>query len=142
MRSDSRFDLVFRSDRFNLSRRRDYFINDCCFGDDAAAWLTTKLRERGLSPSSPGQEDWGWYFDVAFGGERYFVGVGGTPDEPGESETPAAADRGEWRLMIEKRRTLWEKLRRRNLLAEDDPFLKLLRDILVDADGIEFAGME
>ena len=38
----SRSDLIFTSDRFNLSKSREYFINECCYGDDAAADLETE----------------------------------------------------------------------------------------------------
>ncbi|HYV46066.1 MAG TPA: hypothetical protein VFA20_14450 [Myxococcaceae bacterium] len=54
--------VTFRSDRFNTSQPREYFINPDCFGDDVAAWLIGELRSRGIDvDAEAGQEDFGWY---------------------------------------------------------------------------------
>ena len=130
-------DLLFITDRFNLSQPRDYFINDCCYGDDAARWFVEQLRARSLAVTEPGQEDWGWYFDAKLGGAAYFVGVGGNCD----NET-ASTNRGEWRLMVQKHRTLWQKLTGANQLEEHDPFIALLRDVISSEPTLQFTGME
>src|SRR5262245_30876763 len=132
-----RSDLLFTTDRFNLSQPREYFINECCYGDDAARWFVEQLRARGLAVTEPGQEDWGWYFDAEFGGASYFVGVGGNSD--GDSSHP---DRGEWRLIVEKHRTLWEKLTGGNKLEEHDAFIGLLQDVLASESSLQFIGAE
>ncbi len=132
-----RYDLIFSSDRFNLSEPRDYFINDCCYGDDVAQWLSERLRLRGATVTEPGQEDWGWYFDIRYGQARYFVGVGGNPDEG-----TALANQGEWRLMVEKHRSLWERLTGANYLDAEDPFLGVLKEIVSVEPGCVFVGIE
>jgi hypothetical protein len=137
MAATPRSDLLFTTDRFNLSQPRAYFINECCYGDDAARWFVEQLRARGLAVTDPGQEDWGWYFDTEFRGASYFVGVGGNSDT--ETSRP---DRGEWRLMVEKHRTLWEKLTAANKLEEHDPFIALLRDVLASEPSLQFIGAE
>src|SRR5689334_203578 len=113
MSSAGRYDVIFSSNRFNLSEPREYFINECCFGDDAAGWLVERLQLRGLTTTTPAQEDWGWYFDVYLGESRYFVGVGGAPDE----DVPLS-NQGQWRLMVEKRRTLRQRLSGANKLRD------------------------
>lgn len=118
-------DILFETGRFNLSEVKDHFINDCCFGEDAAAWLHGELTAAGLAPTEPGQEDWGWYLEVADGGARYFLGVSGASAE--EDRDP---DLGEWRIMVEKRRTLAERLTGRNRLRADEPLLTLIRTIV------------
>ncbi len=62
--SDSlRTNVTFKSTAFNTSQVKDYFINDCCFGDDVARWLMRELRAGGIrTDEEPGQEDFGWYF--------------------------------------------------------------------------------
>jgi hypothetical protein len=40
--------LLFRTNRFNLSKVGEHFINPCCFGEDLAAWLGGRLREKGV----------------------------------------------------------------------------------------------
>ena len=136
MRSAARYDVIFSTDRFNLSVPREYFINDCCFGDDVAQWLVERLRGCGVSASEPGQEDWGWYFDARHGDWSYFVGVGGNADEE-----PARSNRGEWRLIVEKHRTLWEKLTGANLIGEDDAFLRMLKETLASEPGFRLVGV-
>jgi len=34
-----RRNFIFQSNAFNTSEQRDYFINECCFGDDLARSL-------------------------------------------------------------------------------------------------------
>jgi hypothetical protein len=137
MSAASRSDLLFTTDRFNLSHPHEYFINECCYGDDAAGWVVEQLRARSLAVTEPDQEDWGWYFHAQFNGASYFVGVGGNNDH--DKSRP---DRGEWRLMVQKRRTLWEKLTGANKLEEHDPFLSLLEDVVATEPGLKFIGTE
>jgi hypothetical protein len=112
-------DIVFETDRFNLSEVRPHFINPCCFGEDLAAWLRGKLAERGIKAHEPAQEDWGWYTGVSFGGGEYFIAIGGNAEE-------GAANRGEWRIAVEKVRTLWEKLTGKNKMLPQDGLVALI----------------
>jgi hypothetical protein len=137
MSGTGRFDILFSSDRFNLSEPREYFINDCCYGDDAARWIVERLRARGLTATEPDQEDWGWYFEVQYQDAAYFVGVGGNSDD----ET-SSSNQGEWRLVVEKHRTLWEKLSGANKLSDADPLIGILKDIVSHEPGLKFVGVE
>jgi hypothetical protein len=118
-------DLLFRSSRFNLSKVGDHFINPCCFGEDFSAWLGQKLAERGIAADPPGQEDWGWYLGLSRNGARYLVGVSGNADESSAHEND-----GQWRVMVDKSRSFGERLRGAGKIAEDDPIVALLEEIL------------
>jgi hypothetical protein len=118
-------DILFDTDRFNLSEAKGHFINPCCFGDDLAAWLRGKLLAKGVSTTEPGQEDWGWYVESQLGDSSYFIGFGGAVEQ--SAVTP---NFGEWRIMIEKHRSLWEKLGRRNKTSHSDPIFAVIREIL------------
>jgi hypothetical protein len=120
-----RHDLLFETDRFNLSEVHPHFINPCCFGEDVGAWLRARLIERGARVDEPGQEDWGWYLGVEHGGRTYFLGIGGNVGEAG-----ADRNRGEWRVMIQPHRSVWERVRTRGRAAPGDDMLALVRDIL------------
>jgi hypothetical protein len=137
MSGAGRCDIVFSTNRFNLSEPREYFINDCCYGDDAARWIVARLRLRGLTVTEPDQEDWGWYFDAQFNQADYFVGVGGNADD-----AAASGNRGEWRLMIQKHRTLWERISGRNQLSEHDEFLAILKHIVVSEPDLRLVAVE
>ena len=63
-----RRNVIFQSTAFNTSEPKDYFINDCCYGDDLARWIMEQLRARGIHTGQvPGQEDFGWFFTFRVG---------------------------------------------------------------------------
>ena len=99
-----RRDLLFETDRFNLTEVGAHFVNPGCFGEDLARWLRLQLTERGVEAGEPGQEDWGWYFDAAVRGRLVLVGVGGNAAEP------PRGDWGEWRVMLDPHRSLRERV--------------------------------
>ena len=51
-------DVLFTTGRFNATVVGEHFINDCCFGEDLAAWLRGELAKSGIECEEPGQEDW------------------------------------------------------------------------------------
>lgn len=113
----NRVDFLFRTGRFNLSKVGDHFINECCFGEDLVAWLLDKVTAGGYTADEPYQEDWGWEVEFRRGSEKYFVGASGTSDE----ET-ARPDYGEWRVFVEQRLSIKDRLLRRtyeNALAAE-----------------------
>jgi hypothetical protein len=118
-------DLLFRSSRFNLSKVGDHFINPCCLGEDLAAWLREKLSERGIHADPPGQEDWGWYVGVSHGGEKYLLGISGNAHE-----SPGNENDGEWRVIVDKSRSLGQRLRGAGKIAQEDPIVALIEEIL------------
>lgn len=120
-----RLDLVFHSDRFNLSEVKKHFINPCCFGEDLAQWLAGKLRELGATVGEPYQEDWGWEFQAEYAGARYYVGVGGNAEEGA-----GKPNFGEWRVILSKRRSLLQALGGRGRLEAGDALAALVRNLL------------
>jgi len=131
------FDLLFRTGRFNLSKVSPHFINPCCFGEDLAAWLREKLSEKGITAREPYQEDWGWELPAKINGQSYYLGVGGNAD--GDTANP---DAGEWRVIVEKKRTIWQRLTGENKITLDDPLLSLIRQILTADTGIRDVHIE
>ncbi len=79
--------VTFQSLAFNTTERRDYFINDCCYGDDVARALMEQLRTCGVQTDpEPGQEDFGWYFGFRVRDTDYQFVIGHRPadgDKPG-----------------------------------------------------------
>jgi hypothetical protein len=87
--------VTFQSSAFNTSEPREYFINDCCFGDDAAKWLINRLRANGIQAAeAPDQEDFGWYFTFHAGGAEHCFVLGYRPPD-GEEE-------GTWMGWVER----------------------------------------
>lgn len=117
--------ILFETARFNCSEVKEHFINDCCFGEDLAAWLKSRLSARDVQAGEPYQEDWGWEFSVRDSAGSYYIGVGGNPMENGSDK-----NHGEWRLMISKRRSLWEKLTGKNKMSTSEPIVACIQAIL------------
>jgi hypothetical protein len=75
--SEVRTIVTFQSSTFNTSEPRDYFINDCCYGDDLARWFIAELRGRGIQTDTElDQEDFGWYFGFRVGDTDYQLVLG------------------------------------------------------------------
>ena len=76
-------EVHFRSTAFNCTEPKDYFINDCCFGDDVARWLIQQLRAQGIqTDDEPDQEDFGWYLTFHAGGVEHCFIIGFQPNDP------------------------------------------------------------
>ena len=121
----TRFDILFETNSFNVSEIKEHFINPCCFGEDVADWLRQRLSERGVTAGIPGQEDWGWYMFAQRDSQRYFLGISGYL-----KEAAVGKNDGEWRIMVEKKRSIWEKVQGKNQITENEPIISILEDIL------------
>jgi hypothetical protein len=72
--------VTFESDAFNTDEPRDYFINECCYGDDVAQAIIEQLQFSGLRcEPEPDQEDFGWYLTFEAQGSHQLV-LGYRPD--------------------------------------------------------------
>ena len=117
--------ILFRSSRFNLSKVGEDFINPCCFGNDLANWLRTKLIDHQVNVSEAYQEDWGWELPVKDGRDSYYLCMSGNSDE-----LPTHENEGEWRILIEKRRSLVQRLSGQGKISTDDKMVRLIEEIL------------
>jgi hypothetical protein len=73
--------VTFRSEHFNGTVVRPYFLNPMSFGDDVAQHLSYELQRLGHTADEPAQEDFGWYFRFAVAGKRHLFVVGRRPVE-------------------------------------------------------------
>jgi len=73
--------VTFQSDAFNTTEPKEYFINDCCYGDDVLNWLREELNKRGAKADEPGQEDFGWYMFYEVDGASVCIVGGVEPEE-------------------------------------------------------------
>ncbi|HET7891538.1 MAG TPA: hypothetical protein VFL34_08435, partial [Candidatus Sulfotelmatobacter sp.] len=117
--------------RFNVSEVGKHFINPCCFGKDVAEWLRQELAKRGFTVGAPYQEDWGWEMLAQQGSQGYFLGVGGFLKEGAVGKND-----GEWRIMVEKKRSIWDILRVRNRIAETEHVLAIVEATLREQTDI------
>jgi hypothetical protein len=118
-------EILFRTSRFNLSKVGEHFINPCCFGEDLAVWLCLRLLEKGVEVRQPYQEDWGWEVPAMHGGESYYLCMSGNSDESGANQ-----DEGEWRISVEKKRTVAQRLSGKGRIAATDEMAQFVEAIL------------
>ncbi len=129
MSAKDRTEVHFRSDVFNRTEPRDYFINDCCFGDDVCLWLIKQLRACGLrTADAPGQEDFGWYFRFHVGEvEHSFVLGLSEGDTPGDTF---------WRGWLERPAGSFASILGRNERGVHQAACDAIHDVLTSCDRI------
>ena len=80
--------ITIETDRFEHRQVKPHFINDCCFGEDFAAWLrsdVSPLTGSGFTFSQIIQEDYGWGFWAYCGKDSFWIAlsyVGAGSQEP------------------------------------------------------------
>ena len=117
--------ILFKTGRFNLSKVGQHFINPCCFGEDLAAWLRIKLSERNVEVRESYQEDWGWELPATQESDSYYLCMSGNSDELSTNK-----DDGEWDIIIEKRRSIGQRLRGVGKIAANDKMVGTIEEIL------------
>lgn len=129
-------DITCRTDRFNLSVPGADFINDCCYGEDFSRWLVSALSKVGVDADLVCMEDFGWANQAQYQGVSYLVCVAGNSEE--DSLRP---NYGTWHVMLERHRSLREKLLGKNKTAASDPVCLKVAQVLRDA-GFEQVAVE
>jgi hypothetical protein len=124
--------FLLKTNRFNVSKVAAHFINPGCFGEDFASWFRDQLAKQEIATGQPYQEDWGWEFKVTLEAVTYYLGFGGTA-----FEEPPQNNRAEWRVFIEKKRTIWQIVIGSGKLAENDPMILTVEKILRNQSDFE-----
>ncbi len=106
--------ILFKTGRFNLSKVSENFINPCCFGEDLAAWLRQELVERQV-----------WELPANIDGQSYYLCVSGNAEE-----TNAKPDAGEWGIIVEKKRSIFQRITGKGKITRDDGMLGRVSKIL------------
>lgn len=116
----------FETDKFNLTEEGENFINPCCFGEDFASWLKSKLENAKISVDDIYQEDWGWEISCSDEEQAYYLGVGGIRDKDN-------SNLGEWRIMFTRRRKFMDYLFGKNKISKEERIFGIINSILQDA---------
>jgi hypothetical protein len=57
--------------------------------------------------------------------------MSGNPDDSGTNK-----DDGEWRIIVQKRQSIWQRLTGKGTIAADDPVVRLIEGILTGEPAI------
>ncbi len=83
----------------------------------------------GYAADEPYQEDWGWEVEFRIDSQKCFVGVSGIPDED-----TAHPDYGEWRVFVEPRVSIIDRLLKRTI---DTPLSTEIEQLLAVENDFE-----
>ncbi|MDQ1924945.1 hypothetical protein [Massilia pseudoviolaceinigra] len=128
--------VTCNTDRFNLSVVGDDFINACCFGEEFSNSLVAALLAKGVQARVICMEDFGWANTAKFGGLSYLMLVGGYSH--GDTSRP---NYGQWGVILERHRTLIDKIRGENKMSASDPFVRKIEQLLKD-EGVADVAIE
>ena len=120
------------TDLFEHREVKPHFINDCCFGEDFAAWLRQRLADLGgFEFSDPIQEDYGWGLWATHGKDKFWLALSYVGDGP--TETP-----GQWVVSIAPHTGLnvFKKLSTKPDLSTMETLRARIRGELESKDGI------
>ena len=121
-------DISFKTAQFNLSIVGSDFTNDCCFGEDLSQWLVEALNKQHIDAGIICMEDFGWANHAKYDGIEYLICIAGSSDE-----NPAQPNMGEWHVMLERKRSLIQKILGNNKGCKSEPFINAVIDILKEA---------
>lgn len=122
-------DITGKTDRFNLSVVGDDFINDCCFGEDFSSWLVDELGTHGIAADLICMEDFGWANQAVHEGVSYLVCIAGNSDED-----PNRPNYGTWHVMVERNRSVTDKIFGKNKITTTDAVVQKITHILQSAE--------
>ena len=84
-----------------------------------------KLANEHIEATQPYQEDWGCELPVTHGSNAYYLCMSGNPDDSGANN-----DDGEWRIIVQKRRSIWQRVTGKGKITIGDPLVRLIEEIL------------
>ncbi len=109
----------FQTGRFDIAKERPNDVNPVR-GESLLIWLADQLKGTMQVPTARAVE-WGWSTEVAWKGRPYRLGAWASDEEYGKHD---------WVLLIEKHRTLKERLLGRQKMRAADECVALILQLL------------
>jgi hypothetical protein len=113
--------FTFNSGQFREQDERTNPINPIG-GEGVLKWLSTQLAGQGFEVGEPDAEDWGWYTHVSVGPRTYLLGASG--------EWENEAERADWTIQLDLRRSFWERLKTSTAMRSEDPLSTSVESLL------------
>ena len=95
--------IHFKTSMFDVSKEKKNPINPI-YGISLLEWLREELEGK-LEITEPDAEDWGWYSELEYQGNRYLIGACAQFEEGDDPTTEL-----EWVFQVDKHRSFKEKL--------------------------------
>lgn len=119
--------ISFNSDAFDLKNERKNTINPI-HGISVGEWLNPILEKHGVDVTAIDEEDWGWYSYATLDRQKYLLGYIAIPEDIKEMFSEII-------IQIHKERKLIDKLLGKNKMSVDDPFVKIVGNIIKSTKG-------
>lgn len=114
--------IYFYTSLFDVSKERKNPVNPI-YGISLLEWLRAELKDE-LAISEPDAEDWGWYSELEFEGNKYLIGASAYYEK---GDDPRA--KLEWVFQVEKYRSIKQKLLGRNKMTTSDSCYLFFREL-------------
>lgn len=115
--------IHFKTSMFDVSKEKDNPINPI-YGLSLLEWLREELKGK-YEITKPDAEDWGWYSELEYEGNRYLIGACAYFEE-GDNPTSEI----EWVLQVDKYRSLKDKVFRKNRMSASDSCFAFFKELL------------
>ena len=115
--------IHFKTSMFDASKERENPINPI-YGLSLLVWLKSELAGI-IEISEPDAEDWGWYSELEFEGNRYLIGACAHFEEGNSPQEEI-----EWVLLVDKHRSFKEKLLGMNRMSVCDSCFVFFKTLL------------
>lgn len=114
--------IHFKTSMFDVSREMENPINPI-YGLSLLEWLRNELKGK-LDLTVPSAEDWGWYSELTYDGNRYLIGSCAYFNEGDDPSQEL-----EWVFQVDKCRSFKEKLFGQNKMNRSDSCFLFFKEV-------------
>lgn len=111
--------ICFETDKFDAKSESTNDLNPI-YGESLLLWLKDQLKEE-AEITDPDADNWGWYSYLQWKGKNYILCSSASEEANGHYE---------WTLQVDKKRSLKEKLLRKEKMQKDDECLQYLHNLI------------
>mgnify|MGYP000303690597 CR=1 FL=1 len=122
--------IHFKTSMFDVSKEKENPINPI-YGLSLLEWLREKLKDK-MTITKPGAEDWGWFSELEYGGNKYLIGACALFEK---GDDPASDI--EWVFQVHKYCSLKEKLLGQNKMGVSDDCFQFFKGLFDQEPGIK-----
>ena len=122
--------IHFKTSMFDISKEKENLFNQIR-GRSLLEWLRKKLESK-IVITEPCAEDWGWFSDLDYEGDKYLIGVCAFL-EKGYDPTSEI----EWVFQVHKYRSFKEKLLGQNKMTTSDSCFQFFKGLFDREPGIK-----
>ena len=123
--------ICFETDKFDAKKESENSLSTM-YGESLLLWLKDNVKDE-INITEPDAEDWGWYCFIDWKGRNYKLCSSASEEDNGCYE---------WVLEVDKKRSLKEKLLRKEKMQKDDECLRYLQKLIESEESFNSITVE